>query len=55
MTGMTTPASLEYEPVTNLHDPVRVRGDVDAPNRWLWLVKWGVLAVPHGGSPSRPP
>lgn len=26
---------------------VRVRGDFDAPSRWLWLVKWCVLAVPH--------
>ena len=28
-------------------DPVRVRGAIDAPSRWLWLVKWCVLAVPH--------
>ena len=28
-------------------DPVRVRGDFDAPSRWLWLFKWCVLAVPH--------
>ncbi len=28
-------------------DSVRVRGDFDAPSRWLWLVKWCVLAVPH--------
>lgn len=28
-------------------DPVRVRSDFDAPSRWLWLVKWCVLAVPH--------
>lgn len=27
--------------------PVRVRGEFDAPSRWLWLVKWCVLAVPH--------
>ncbi len=27
--------------------PVRVRADVDAPSRWLFLVKWSVLAVPH--------
>ncbi len=27
--------------------PVHVRGDIDAPSRWLWLVKWCVLAVPH--------
>jgi len=44
---MTTPARVEHEPVTNQDDPVRVRGDVDAPNRWLWLVKWCVLATPH--------
>jgi Domain of unknown function (DUF4389) len=28
-------------------DPVRVHSDLDAPSRWLWLVKWCVLAVPH--------
>lgn len=28
-------------------DIVRVRSDFDAPSRWLWLVKWCVLAVPH--------
>jgi hypothetical protein len=28
-------------------DPVRVRSDIDAPSRRLWLVKWCVLAVPH--------
>lgn len=28
-------------------DSVTVRGDFDAPSRWLWLVKWCVLAVPH--------
>jgi hypothetical protein len=27
--------------------PVRVRGDIDSPSRWLWLVKWCALAVPH--------
>lgn len=26
---------------------VRVRGDFDAPSRWLWLAKWCVLALPH--------
>ncbi len=26
---------------------VRVRGAIDAPSRWLFLVKWCVLAVPH--------
>ena len=29
------------------HDPVRVRGEIDAPSRWLVLVKWCVLAAPH--------
>ncbi len=28
-------------------DSVRVRGDFDTPSRWLWLVKWCVLALPH--------
>lgn len=28
-------------------DSVTVRGDLDAPSRWLWLVKWCVLALPH--------
>ena len=28
-------------------ESVRVRGDFDAPSRWLWLVKWCVLALPH--------
>jgi len=26
---------------------VRVRSDIDAPSRWLWLLKWCALAVPH--------
>jgi uncharacterized protein DUF4389 len=34
------------EPVAR-DDPVRVRSDIDAPSRRLWLVKWCVLAVPH--------
>ena len=38
---------IEVEPVTNPDDPVRVRGAFEAPKRWLWLVKWCVLAVPH--------
>src|ERR1700744_3548652 len=34
------------EPVDR-DDPVRVRSDIDAPSRRLWLAKWCVLAVPH--------
>lgn len=30
-----------------VRDPVRLRSRFDAPSRWLWLVKWCVLAVPH--------
>ncbi|VEG15319.1 putative transmembrane protein [Mycolicibacterium phlei] len=30
-----------------MSDAVRVRGAIDAPSRWLFLVKWCVLAVPH--------
>jgi Domain of unknown function (DUF4389) len=37
----------ELTPLTNSYETVRVRCDVDAPSRWLWLVKWCVLAVPH--------
>jgi len=44
----TTPVdkarTAELEPA---RDTVHVRGDYDAPSRWLWLVKWCVLAVPH--------
>ena len=28
-------------------DPVRVRGEFDRASRWLWLIKWCVLATPH--------
>lgn len=35
------------EPVECRGDPVRVRGEIDDPSRWLWLFKWCVLAVPH--------
>src|SRR5579875_305860 len=35
------------EPVSHPDEPVRVRGGIDAPSRWLWLFKWCVLAVPH--------
>jgi hypothetical protein len=44
---MNTSERLRLQPATAPDDPVRVRGDVDAPSRWLWLVKWCVLAVPH--------
>lgn len=33
--------------VRHADGPVRVRGDLDAPSRKRWLVKWCVLAVPH--------
>ncbi|MGB3894262.1 DUF4389 domain-containing protein [Mycolicibacter sinensis] len=33
--------------MTSPNDPVRVRGAIDAPARWLWLLKWCVLAAPH--------
>ncbi|OBA62690.1 DUF4389 domain-containing protein [Mycobacterium sp. 1100029.7] len=38
---------MESESVDVSAETVRVRGDFDAPSRWLWLVKWCVLAVPH--------
>jgi Domain of unknown function (DUF4389) len=31
----------------NVDEPIRVRSDIDAPSRRLWLVKWCLLAVPH--------
>jgi hypothetical protein len=37
----------ELQPVPDPPAPLRVRGDIDAPSRWLWLVKWCVLGVPH--------
>lgn len=33
--------------MSDLTEFVRVRGEVDAPSRWLWLLKWCVLAAPH--------
>ena len=33
--------------MSNPNESIRVRGDFDAPSRWLWLLKWCVLAVPH--------
>lgn len=33
--------------ITVPDNAVRVRGAIDAPSRWLFLVKWCVLAVPH--------
>ena len=42
-----TAATDEVRSVHNAGESVRVRGDFDAPSRWLWLVKWCVLAVPH--------
>ena len=35
------------QPMNDSDDSIRVRGDFDAPSRWLWLLKWCVLAVPH--------
>lgn len=33
--------------MTEKAESVRVRGDFDAPSRWLWSFKWCVLALPH--------
>lgn len=44
---MTTQQVPRAQPVQTTEIPVQVRGAVDAPSRWLWLVKWCVLAVPH--------
>jgi hypothetical protein len=43
---MTSQKLWSTEPVNIPGDPVRVRCDIDAPSRWLWLVKWA-LATPH--------
>jgi hypothetical protein len=47
MSTVTTARVVEIEPARAPAEIVRVRGDFDAPSRWLWLVKWCVLAVPH--------
>jgi hypothetical protein len=39
--------AVEVPTAPTLDDPVWVRGEFDAPSRWLWLVKWCVLSVPH--------
>lgn len=44
---MTAPEAAEPIAERAAAGPVRVRGDLGAPSRWLWLVKWCVLAVPH--------
>ncbi|BBZ39525.1 membrane protein [Mycobacterium conspicuum] len=33
--------------MTTRDEPMRVQCDLDAPSRWLWLVKWCALAAPH--------
>jgi Domain of unknown function (DUF4389) len=45
--SVSVSTSTELKPVRSPNDPVRVRADLDAPSRWLWLVKWCVLAAPH--------
>jgi Domain of unknown function (DUF4389) len=44
---MNNARTAEPQPVHAPADAVRVRGDFGTPSRWLWLVKWCVLAVPH--------
>lgn len=44
---MTGTRVVERESAHAPAEIVRVRGDFDSPSRWLWLVKWCVLAVPH--------
>jgi hypothetical protein len=44
---MNNARTAQPQPVHTPADTVRVRGDFGAPSRWLWLVKWCLLAVPH--------
>jgi hypothetical protein len=44
---MNPARTVEAQPVHTPADAVRVRGAFDSPSRWLWLIKWCVLAVPH--------
>ena len=44
---MNPAGTVEAKPVQTPADAVRVRVAFDSPSRWLWLVKWCVLAVPH--------
>ncbi len=44
---MNESRTAELEAAHNPDGPVRVRADYDTPSRWLWLVKWCVLAAPH--------
>lgn len=46
MTAMTSQKLWSMEPVKIAGDPVKVRCNIDAPSRGLWLVKWA-LAAPH--------
>ena len=44
---MDAMSEIGMAPQHNPPDPVRVRADFDGPSRWLWLLKWCVLATPH--------